>query len=374
MHRVHSSTPGRRDPAEDGAAPCLNHDRRRRANLRPCGYHPQPGFDIMLCIIRHETDPYFNLAAEEYVMDHFERDSFMLWRNEPAIIVGRHQNTLAEINLEFVRANNIPVVRRLSGGGAVFHDLGNLNFTFIDGRHEGSHAAVDFRRYTEPILEALRAMGVDARFEGRNDLTIDGRKFSGNAEYVRGGRVLHHGTLLFSAEVADISAALNVDPAKFADKAVKSVRSRVTNISEHLPQPMTVLEFRDRVMAHVMAATPGAEAYSFTPADVRAVERLREAKYATWAWNYGHSPRYNFRKVARTRGGTVEAVLDVTGGTIRAAYFFGDYFTRRDPAEIAAALSGVPHRESDVRNRLAAFDVADYFVNVTAGDLLSLLT
>jgi lipoate-protein ligase A len=330
----------------------------------------------MLGIIRHETDPYFNLAAEEYVMDHFERDSFMLWRNEPAIIVGRHQNTLAEINLEFVRAHHIPVVRRLSGGGAVFHDLGNLNFTFIDGgRRDGAHRTqVDFQRYTRPILEALREMGVDAQFEGRNDLTIAGRKFSGNAEYVRQGRILHHGTLLFSAQVADISAALNVDPAKFADKAVKSVRSRVTNISEHLLEPMTVLAFRDRLMAHVMAATPGAEAYSFTPSDIRAIDRLREAKYATWAWNYGHSPRYNFRKVMRTGGGSVEAVLDVAEGVIQAAYFYGDYFTRGDPAEIAAALAGVPHRESDVRSRLAAFDVADYFVNVTAGDLLSLLT
>jgi lipoate-protein ligase A len=217
----------------------------------------------MLCLIRHETDPYFNLAAEEYAMTHFAAECFMLWRNAPAVIVGRHQNTLAEIDADYVRVNDIPVVRRLSGGGAVFHDLGNLNFTFIadsDGR-----AQVDFRRFTQPILEALQALGVDARFEGRNDLTIDGRKFSGNAEYVSGNRILHHGTLLFAARMADVSAALRPDPAKFADKAVKSVRSRVTNISEHLSQPMTVLAFRDHLMAHVMAATPDAGTYAFTP-------------------------------------------------------------------------------------------------------------
>lgn len=328
----------------------------------------------MLCIIRHETDPYFNLAAEEYVMDHFDRDVFMLWRNAPTIIVGRHQNTLAEINLDYVRENNLPVVRRLSGGGAVFHDLGNLNFTFIAGGGEGAHRTeVDFRRFTQPIIDALQGLGVDARFEGRNDLTIDGRKFSGNAEYVHAGRILHHGTLLFSARMADVAAALRPDPAKFADKAVKSVRSRVTNISEHLPRPMTVLEFRDCLMESVMAETPGAEAYTFTAADRAAIERLRETKYATWEWNFGHSPRYNFSKRARTPGGTVEVTLEVVEGTIQAAHFYGDYFTHGDPAELAAALVGAAHREDALRERLDALHIPDYFHNITAEDLLGVL-
>ena len=327
--------------------------------------------NIMLCIIRHETDPTFNLAAEEYAMTHFAAECFMLWRNAPAVIVGRHQNTLAEIDADYVQANNIPVVRRLSGGGAVFHDLGNLNFTFIadsDGR-----AQVDFRRFTQPILDALQALGVAARFEGRNDLTIDGRKFSGNAEHVSGNRILHHGTLLFSARMADVSAALRPDPAKFADKAVKSVRSRVTNISEHLPRPMTVLEFRDYLMAHVVAATPDAQAYTFTPADVAAITRLRDEKYATWEWNYGHSPRYNFNKRLRTTGGTVEAALSVVDGVIEEARIFGDYFNRLDPAEIETALLGAAHQEQALRARLAPFNVPDYFVNVGAEELLAVL-
>ncbi len=328
----------------------------------------------MLCITRHETDPYFNLAAEEYVMDHFDRDVFMLWRNAPAIIVGRHQNTLAEINLDYVRENDLPVVRRMSGGGAVFHDLGNLNFTFIAGGGAGNHRnEVDFRRFTQPIIEALQRLGVDARFEGRNDLTIDGRKFSGNAEYVHRGRILHHGTLLFSARMADVAAALRPDPAKFADKAVKSVRSRVTNISEHLPRPMTVLEFRDCLMEHVMTGTPDAETYTFTNEDRAAIERLRDTKYATWEWNFGHSPRYNFTKRARTPGGTVEATLEVTDGVIRAAHFYGDYFTHGDPAELAAALVDTPHREDVLRERLSALAVECYFVNVTAEELATVL-
>ena len=326
----------------------------------------------MLCIIRHETDPYFNLAAEEYALTAFDRDCFMLWRNAPTVIVGRHQNTLAEIDVEYVRAAGLPVVRRLSGGGAVFHDLGNLNYTFITAAADGQ-ARIDFRRFSQPILDALLDMGVPAEFQGRNDLTIDGRKFSGNAEYVGGGRVLHHGTLLFAARMSDMAAALRPDPAKFADKAVKSVRSRVTNISDHLPEPMTVLEFRDRLMAHVMATTPGATAYSFTAADVAAITQLREAKYATWEWNYGRSPAYNFRKAVRTPGGTVEAALDVSNGLIAAARFYGDFFNRRNPEEAAAALIGVPHREEALRERLAALPVDDYFHNVSYEELLGVL-
>ena len=327
----------------------------------------------MLCIIRPETDPYFNLAAEEYAMDRFDRDVFMLWRNAPAIIVGRHQNTLAEINPDYVRERNLPVVRRLSGGGAVFHDLGNLNFTFIAGGADAHRTEVDFRRFTQPIIEALQQLGVDARFEGRNDLTIDGRKFSGNAEYVHRGRILHHGTLLFSARMADVAAALRPDPAKFADKAVKSVRSRVTNISEHLPRPMTVAAFRDYLMEYVMTGTPGAAAHAFTAEDLAAIDHLRDTKYATWEWNFGHSPRYNFSKRARTPGGTVEATIEVTDGIIRAAHFYGDYFTRGDPAELAAALVGTPHREDALRERLNTLAVERYFVNVTAEDLTTVL-
>jgi len=325
----------------------------------------------MLCIIRHETDPYFNLAAEEYVLKHFDQDCFMLWRNEPSIIVGKHQNTLAEINAEFVRENQIRVVRRLSGGGAVFHDLGNLNFTFIaSGEH---HQLVDFRKFTLPILEVLKKLGIEARFEGRNDLTIGGRKFSGNAEHVYKSRVLHHGTLLFSAAMADLSGALNVDPDKFTDKAVKSVRSRVTNISEHLNRPMTVLEFRDHIMNHIMETTGDAQIYSFTDGDINAISKLRDEKYITWEWNFGYSPKYNFRKAVKTNGGKLEVALEVANGIIAKARFYGDYFNKLDPADIEAALEGSAHSEEAVKERLNKFDVTQYFLNVSREELVTAL-
>jgi lipoate-protein ligase A len=325
----------------------------------------------MLCIIRHETDPYFNLAAEEYVLKYFKQDCFMLWRNEPAIIVGKHQNTLAEINAEFVKENQIRVVRRLSGGGAVFHDLGNLNFTFIaSGEH---HQLVDFRKFTFPILEVLEKLGIEAKFEGRNDLTIGGRKFSGNAEHVYKSRVLHHGTLLFSAEMADLSGALNVDPDKFTDKAVKSVRSRVTNISEHLQSPMTVLEFRDHIMNHIRETTANTQIYRFTEEDIQAINRLREEKYITWEWNYGYSPKYNFTKAIKTNGGKLEVALEVVNGTIEKARFYGDYFNKLDPSDIESALEGTIHSESAISERLDRFDVSQYFLKVSREELLTAL-
>ena len=191
----------------------------------------------MLCIYNKNTNPYFNLACEEYILKEFNEECFMLWRNSPCIVVGKNQNTLSEINKDYVDKNNITIVRRLSGGGAVFHDLGNINFTFISNQKETFN---DFKRFTVPIIDALKQLNVNAEFSGRNDLTIDGKKFSGNAQYCYKNRVLHHGTLLFSANVKDISQSLNVKEKKFEGKAVKSVKSRVTNISSHLKSPMKV--------------------------------------------------------------------------------------------------------------------------------------
>ncbi|MDD3743622.1 MAG: lipoate--protein ligase [Lentimicrobiaceae bacterium] len=325
----------------------------------------------MLCIIRQETDPYFNLAAEEYVLKHFERDCFMLWRNDPAIIVGKHQNTLAEINLDYVKEKDIKVVRRLSGGGAVFHDLGNLNFTFVASGEK--HELVDFHKSTLPILQVLLKLDIQAKFEGRNDLTIEGRKFSGNAEHVFKNRVLHHGTLLFSSEMTDLTAALKVDPEKFSDKAIKSVRSRVTNIQEHLHTPLTVLEFRDLIMQHIIETTPGAVEYSFSKDDIEAIKKLRDEKYSTWDWNFGYSPRYNFHKTIKTAGGKLEVSLEVQNGIIENARFYGDYFNMHDPADIERALEGTSHNIDAITSVLNQFNFNDYFINISKQEFLKAL-
>lgn len=323
----------------------------------------------MLCIKRTQTNPYFNLAAEEYFLKNFGEDIFMLWRNEPCVIVGKHQNTLAEINLNFIKVNNIPVVRRLSGGGAVFHDLGNLNFTFIQNGERDN--LINFRKYTQPILNILLKLNIEAKFEGRNDLTINGKKFSGNAEHVYKNRILHHGTLLFSSEMKNLTQALRVDPSKFQDKGVKSVRSRVTNISEHLLNKLDVLEFKDMIMKHIMEMYPDAYLYEMTKNDIFEVNKLVESKYSTWKWNFGYSPKYALQKSIKTEGGKMEFDLNVQNGKIEDIQIFGDFFNKMDISQVQSALIGIPHHENQIREALAVLKFEDYFPHISREEFIS---
>lgn len=318
----------------------------------------------MLCITHPNTDPWFNLAAEEYMLKHFSDDVFMLWRNANAIIVGKHQNTLAEINFDYVKEKNIKVVRRLSGGGAVFHDLGNLNFTFI--RNGQDENLVDFRRFTLPILEVLQKLSVEARFEGRNDLTIEGKKFSGNAEHVYKNRVLHHGTLLFSSHMPDLGMALKINPLKYRDKAVKSVRSRVTNISDHLPHKMDVIQFRDMIMDHIASGHGNVRHYEYTGEDIRAIQELVDKKYSTWEWNFGYSPKYDLSKSIKSNGGFVELHMNVSQGIIKEIRIYGDFFNKRDISEVETLLRDTPHRETDILEKLRSIPFGEYFHNISA--------
>ena len=323
----------------------------------------------MLCIFYPFTDPYLNLATEEYLLKEFKEDIFSLWQNSPSIIVGKHQNALAEINIDFVKENNLKVVRRLSGGGTVFHDLGNLNFTFLmNGK---SDQLVDFHKYTVPILEVLLKLGIDAKFEGRNDLTIAGKKFSGNAEHVYRNRILHHGTLLFSSVLTDLSAALNVDPLKFQDKAVKSVRSRVTNISDHLLQPINLFDFKDMLMKHVMQMYPEAELYELTDIDKLNISNLAETKYSTWEWNFGYSPKYNLQRFIKTEGGKIEFDLDVENGIIKDIKIFGDFFNTKDVSEVELLLKGCKHSPDAVKERLLGVNIGDYFTRIGAEEFVN---
>ncbi|MEG1572635.1 MAG: lipoate--protein ligase [Bacteroidales bacterium] len=326
----------------------------------------------MRIIHRPQTNPYFNIAAEEYVLKNMDEDCFMLWRNQSSVIVGKHQNTLAEINLDYVQQHQIPVIRRLSGGGAVFHDLGNICFTFVQNIE--SEKIPDFKKFTQPILSLLQSMGVNAVFEGRNDLTIEGKKFSGNADCLYKNRILHHGTLLFSSEIEDMSQCLQNNAIKFDDKAVKSVRSRITNISEHLKSKMSVEEFIFTLEKYMVNLYPQAQLAELTSTQIETIHQLVTQKYSTWEWNFGKSPKYNFSKNMRTqKGGTLEVCLEVHNGRMEEVHIFGDYFFKADTADIENALRGQLHKEENVKLILRSFDLSRYFTHIDETEIMSLL-
>ena len=318
------------------------------------------------------TDPAFNLAVEEYVFDYLPRDRMyvMLWQNDNAIIIGKNQNTLAEINESYVKEQGIRVVRRLSGGGAVYHDMGNLNFTVIaDAQGEN----LDFGRFCALVVKALQRVGVRAEINGRNDMTIDGKKFSGNAQYLRQGRVMHHGTILFDSNASVLANALQVDQAKIQAKGVKSVRSRVTNVRPCLPVDMTLPQFRQLLLDTILEDEPGEE-YILTDKDLEVVEKLKKDRYDTWEWNYGHSPECTLHKRGRVEGcGTVEAFVSLQEGKISQIIFKGDFFGVGDPEQLAALLIGSRPDRASLEERLSQTEVSRYFMGMTVTDLLSIL-
>lgn len=317
-------------------------------------------------------NPHHNLAVEAYLLQETEDEVFMLWQNDNSVIIGRHQNALAEINREYVEQNHVVVARRLTGGGAVFHDLGNLNFSFIQNIPSGERE-IDFVKYLQPIVEALHALGVNAEFSGRNDLLVDGKKISGNAMAFYGNRVLEHGTLLFSTVQNNLVQALKVDPDKFKDKAVKSVRSRVTNISEHLPKPMTVLEFKDFLMDFVLKQNNMSALDVLKPEEETRVAELERTQFSTWDWNYGQSPKYALERKVRTAGGTVQAILDIKGGRIAAMRFYGDFFSRRDPQELEQTLVGTQYTREAVEEVLGQVPLEEYFSNTTKSEIVDVI-
>jgi lipoate-protein ligase A len=326
----------------------------------------------MYYVIDKNIDPWWNLAAEEYLFKQLSVPIFRLWQNRNAIIIGHHQNAFAEINTEYVRSNGIKVVRRLTGGGAVFHDLGNINFTFIDNVTVSEDTSSMFARFTKPIIEALRELGVNAYLEGRNDLLIDGKKFSGNAVARYRNRLLQHGTLLFSASMTDLSNALSSRPEKFTGKSVQSNRGRVTNISEHLEEQMPIEKFIEYLHNFIAGERSGYSEYKYTEEDLRAIEKLKESKYSRDSWNYGESPAYTYSKVVKFPAGLLELYLKVEKGRIEEVKIFGDYFFTKETEELEDHIKGCRHSYGELKERLEKINLSDYISNIEGEEFLSL--
>lgn len=323
----------------------------------------------MLSIIDSHTDPYWNLAAEEWLLDRFDRPVFRLWQNSPAVIIGRNQNALSEIDRDYADSHGIAVVRRLSGGGAVYHDLGNINYTFIDACGRMENSSEMFRHFTVPVIAALAALGVNARLEGRNDLTIDGLKFSGNAIYVRAGRMMHHGTMLFSTSFDEMAAVLSTDGSKYRGRAVASRRSRVTNILPHLSEPMSVAEFMDFIGRQISA---DAERYDYSQEDLEAIGNLADSKYRTDEWNFAASPACSFSNTRKFAGGTLTLYADINRGSIGNLALSGDWFFTRDTAGFCEAMRGCPYTKEKIAGRLSELPTGEYFNGITPEELCSL--
>ena len=323
----------------------------------------------MLYLESRETNPAFNLALEQYAFDtlSLENDIFMLWQNHDAVIVGLHQNTMQEINVGFIDSNKLPVIRRLSGGGAVFHDNGNLNFTFITREEDTSE--ISFTNSCKPMADALARMGVPVEFRGRNDMTVDEKKFSGNARYFRDGRLMHHGTLLFDVNLDKLSEALRVSDDKLVSKGIKSVRSRVTNLRQYLD--MTVGEFWAQLRHNMADNLPE---YVLTGQDISAVEKIKRERYDTWDWNYGKSPAFSIEKKRRLEGfGAIRISMEAENGRISAFASDGDYFGVKPYNDIADVLRGVQLERGALLSALGSLALGDYYENLSADDFVSLI-
>jgi lipoate---protein ligase len=340
-------------------------------NFKP--FHYRKGKDSMLFIDNKGiTDPRINLAIEEYALKNLDiNETYLLFYiNEPSIIIGKNQNSIEEINTEYVESNGIHVVRRLSGGGAVYHDLGNLNYSFIT--KDDGDSFHNFRKFTEPVIAALKQMGINAELSGRNDILAEGRKISGNAQFSTKGRMFTHGTLLFNSEMDHIVSALRVKKDKIESKGIKSVRSRVANISEFLTEKLSVEEFRSSLLKFIFQGEEVTE-YVLTEEDWEKIHQLSKERYQNWDWNYGKSPKFNLQHSHRFPVGQIDVRLDVDKGVIENCKIYGDFFGVGDVSEIENKLKHVRYEKNELEAALKDVDTTFYFGNVTKEEFINLI-
>lgn len=333
----------------------------------------------MLFVPNENNDPRINLAIEIFLLQEMKVDEpiLLFYINEPSIIIGRNQNTIEEINKDYVDAHGIHVVRRFSGGGAVYHDFGNLNFSFI--MPDDGNSFRDFEKLTKPIVQALHEMGVEgAQLKGRNDLVIDDMKFSGNAMYATNGRMFAHGTIMFDSDINEVVNALKVRKDKIESKGIKSIRSRVTNIKPFLPkdkQDMTTEAFREEILLKIFGvdSVDQVKTYTLTEEDWVKINEISDKYYRNWDWNYGKSPAFDIERRKRFPIGSIEVRFNVQEGKITEAKIYGDFFGLGDIADVEKAFIGTRYDKSALKDVIDQIDVKKYFGNITPEDLLELV-
>ncbi len=305
------------------------------------------------------TDPRLNLAIEEHLLRNVQVEDALLlfYINEPAVIVGRNQNILEEIDPDYIKAKNIHVLRRLSGGGAVYHDLGNLNFSIITPGKEDLH---NFAKFTDPVIKTLRELGLDAELRGKSDIFAAGKKISGNAQYAAAGRMFSHGTLLFDSDLEALSKALNPRQVQIESKAVQSVRNLVTNIRELLAEDMTIEALKQAILLGIFGAGQ-IPTNSLSPADWNKIRQISADRYRQWDWNYGRSPKFHVQNSHRFPIGTIDLGIDVKGGRIQAVKIDGDFAGRRRVIELEEKLVGLRYDREALAEALGAIDLGLYF-------------
>jgi lipoate-protein ligase A len=320
------------------------------------------------------NDPQINLALDEYIVRTFDpnEDYVLFYINQPSIIIGKHQNTAEEINAPYVKDNNIIVVRRISGGGAVYHDYGNLNFSF--STKYDNKKVNNFIQFTKPIVEALQKMGIPAEMTGRNDIVANERKISGNAQFSTTKKMFSHGTLLFDSNIEDVVSALNVSGEKITSKGIKSIRSRVANITEFLPEAIDMQEFRKKILQSIFQKEDDFPTYKLSKEDWEAVHKLSKEKYQTWEWNYGRSPEFNVQQKHRFDFGQVDARIQVKEGVITDIKFFGDFLGHGDSSEVADLLLNNRYDDASLAYALKGVDLKHYFGEISIDDFVGFLT
>ncbi|WP_234984590.1 lipoate--protein ligase [Pilibacter termitis] len=324
----------------------------------------------MRYIVNKNLSAPYNIALDEWLLTSLRPDEavFALWQNQNAVIVGKHQNTFEEVNEEFVKEHNIEVVRRVTGGGAVYHDLGNLNFTFIIP--VATAEQVDWKTFVAPMVVALQKLGIPAEVSGRNDLVVNGKKISGNAQRYANGYLMHHGTLLFNSDIEVMIRSLNVNDEKFISKAVKSVRSRVGNIQEYAPM-LTIEEFQ-RALTHELSRQGVDKEIILTEEQVAQVKRLEREKFSTWDWNYGESPKFNYHAHEKFDGGIVDVKAQVEDGKIFGITFEGDFLGIEDIEDLLPEFIGLPFSEIKIHELLSQHEEKKYFGSIKTEEIAGL--